>query len=38
MGHKYDTAFKLTLQHVDVAMRELVGSAVTSVMSDKLVV
>ena len=30
MGHKYDTAFKLTLQHVDVAMRELVGSAVTS--------
>jgi hypothetical protein len=30
MGHKYDTAFKLTLQHVDVAMRQLVGSAVTS--------
>src|SRR5215469_9786365 len=30
MGHRYDTAFKLTLQHVDVAMRELVGSAVSS--------
>jgi hypothetical protein len=30
MAHKYDTAFKLTLQHVDVTMRELVGSAVTS--------
>ena len=30
MAHKYDSAFKLTLQHVDVAMRELVGSAVTS--------
>ena len=28
MAHKYDTAFKLTLQHVDVAMRELVGSAI----------
>ena len=30
MGQRYDTAFKLTLQHVDVAMRELVGSAVKS--------
>ena len=30
MSQKYDTAFKLTLQHVDVAMRELVGSAVKS--------
>ena len=30
MPHRYDTAFKLTLQHVDVAMRELVGSAITS--------
>ena len=30
MPHKYDTAFKLTLQHVDVAMRELLGSTVTS--------
>src|SRR5215471_4988101 len=30
MAQRYDTAFKLTLQHVDVAMRELVGSAVTS--------
>jgi hypothetical protein len=27
--HEYDTAFKLTLQHVDVAMRELLGSTVT---------
>ena len=27
---RYDTAFKLTLQHVDVAMQELVGSAITS--------
>ena len=30
MAQRYDTAFKLTLQHVDVAMRELVGSVVTS--------
>src|SRR6516162_2855683 len=30
MPQRYDTAFKLTLQHVDVAMRELVGSTVTS--------
>ena len=30
MAQRYDTAFKLTLQHVDVAMLELVGSAVTS--------
>jgi predicted transposase YdaD len=30
MSQRYDTAFKLTLQHVDVAMRELVGSAVKS--------
>ena len=30
MAQRYYTAFKLTLQHVDVAMRELVGSAVTS--------
>jgi predicted transposase YdaD len=30
MAQRYDTAFKQTLQHVDVAMRELVGSAVTS--------
>ena len=30
MAQRYDTAFKLTLQHVDVAMQELVGSAVTS--------
>ena len=30
MAQRYDTAFKLTLQHVDVAMRELVGSTVTS--------
>ena len=28
MAQRYDTAFKLTLQHVDVAMRELVGSTV----------
>ena len=27
--HEYDTAFKLTLQHVDVAIRELLGSTVT---------
>ena len=26
---RYDTAFKITLQHVDVAMRELLGSTVT---------
>src|SRR5215472_13388999 len=25
MAQRYDTAFKLTLQHVDVVMRELVG-------------
>jgi hypothetical protein len=30
MAQRYDTAFKLTLQHVDVTMRELVGSAITS--------
>jgi predicted transposase YdaD len=30
MAQRYDTAFKLTLQHVDVAMRELVGSTVSS--------
>jgi len=30
MAHKYDSVFKLTLQRVDVAMRELVGSTVTS--------
>ena len=30
MAQKYDTAFKLTLQHVDVAMRELLGSTVAS--------
>ena len=30
MMPRYDTACKLTLQHVDVAMRELVGSAVKS--------
>src|SRR6516162_2435129 len=30
MPQRYDTAFKLTLQHVDVAMRELVGSTVAS--------
>jgi len=30
MPHKYDTAFKLTLQHVDVAMQELLGSTVKS--------
>jgi hypothetical protein len=30
MSQKYDTAFKLTLQHVDVAMRELLGSTVKS--------
>jgi hypothetical protein len=26
--HEYDTAFKLTLQHVDVALRELLGTGV----------
>ena len=30
MAQRYDTAFKLTLQRVDVTMRELVGSAITS--------
>src|SRR5215475_2041532 len=33
MAQRYDTAFKLTLQHVDVTMRELVGSAVTNWMN-----
>ena len=28
MAQRYDTAFKLTLQHVGVTMRELVGSAI----------
>jgi hypothetical protein len=27
--HEYDTAFKLTLQHVDVTFRELLGSRIT---------
>jgi hypothetical protein len=27
--HEYDTACKLTLQHVDVSIRELLGSTVT---------
>ncbi len=27
--HEYDTAFKLTLQHVDVTFRELLGSPIT---------
>jgi predicted transposase YdaD len=27
--HEYDAALKITLQHVDVAIRDLVGSAVT---------
>jgi hypothetical protein len=27
--HEYDTAFKLTLQHVDVTFRELVGAPIT---------
>src|SRR5262245_27153298 len=26
--HEYDTAFKLTLQHVDVTFRELLGTAI----------
>jgi hypothetical protein len=30
MAQRHDTAFKLTLQQVDVAMRELVGLAITS--------
>jgi hypothetical protein len=33
MAQRYDTAFKLTLQHVDVAMQELVGSAITNWMN-----
>ena len=27
--HEYDTAFKLTLQHVDETFRELLGTAIT---------
>jgi predicted transposase YdaD len=27
--HEYDTAFKLTLQHVDVTFRELLGTSIT---------
>jgi hypothetical protein len=33
MAQRYDAAFKLTLQHDDVAMQELAGSAITNWMN-----